>query len=106
METYINAVIITKDHIWQEGDTTPSRHGKSWTKEQVQINAGEDIPIPFKGNIKFKLFDDDEILYYEGWLLDDEECLAQQFILQWAMHDAGCTIIKVQREGTWVQEID
>lgn len=55
----------------------------------------------------FKLYDDDGELYYEGWLLNDDECLVQQFVLAWAEADSGCTVIKVKaHHGVgFVQEI-
>ncbi len=55
---------------------------------------------------RFKLYDDDGELYYEGWLYNDLGCLVQQFVLKWAEADSGCTTIKVQKPDlTWVQEI-
>lgn len=54
---------------------------------------------------EFKLYDDDNELYYTGWLKDDDEALVQQFVLAWAMADSGCTTIKVKVDGEWVQII-
>lgn len=56
---------------------------------------------------KFRLYDDDEILYYSGWLKNDTDCMVQQFVLAWAMADSGCTIIKIFHpiSNTWIQEI-
>lgn len=57
-------------------------------------------------NTKFRLYDDDDELYYSGWLKNDEgELLVQQFVLGWAMADSGCTYIKIEHNGEWVQEI-
>jgi len=55
---------------------------------------------------RFRLYDDDGELYYSGWLLDDDgELLVQQWVLAWGMAYAGCTTIKVFKNGKWVQEI-
>lgn len=53
----------------------------------------------------FRLYDDDNELYYSGWLKDDHEALVQQFVLSWAMADSGCTRIDVKKNGEWVTEI-
>ena len=37
----------------------------------------------------FRLYDDDDILYYEGYSNDDNSFLP----LEWAMYDSGCTRI-------------
>tara|TARA_R110000803_G_scaffold10308_6_gene31713 strand:- start:6939 stop:7217 length:279 start_codon:yes stop_codon:yes gene_type:complete len=43
-------------------------------------------------NVFFKLYDDDDTLYYSGYLHEDEE---DEFApLDWAMADSGCTDIK------------
>ena len=55
--------------------------------------------------IRFRLLDDDKIVYYGGWLHDDRDCMNQSDALAFGMHDAGCTEIQVKREGKWVTEI-
>ncbi len=49
-------------------------------------------------NLFFKLYDDDDILYYSGYLHEDEE---DEFApLDWAMNEAGCTRIDVRNPTT------
>lgn len=60
--------------------------------------------------VKFKMYDDDGELYYEGELHDDADCMNQSAALRWGESNAGCTTIKVFREGSesgdrWIQEI-
>lgn len=90
---------ITKDHLWEEGDSLPSREGSSGN---VDID-GEILPVGL--DMAFRLYDDDGELYYEGLLQDDDECLNQIEALRFGNHDAGCTRIEVLRGGQWVQEI-
>jgi len=73
----------------------------------IEKVLGLDDSIP-NGNlptVKFKLFDDDGSLMYEGELSDDDECENQSAALRWGETMAGCTTIKVERNGTFVQEI-
>jgi hypothetical protein len=58
-----------------------------------------------KETVRFRLLDDDGEVYYGGWLHDDGECLNQESALSYGMHDAGCTVVEVKRDGSWVQEI-
>jgi len=57
------------------------------------------------GYTRFKLYDGDDELYYEGWLFNDTGCFVQQFVLRWAEADSSCTTIEVLLDGKWVQEI-
>ena len=58
--------------------------------------------LPF---VRFKLFDDDGELYYSGALSDDDAGENQMAALRWGETMAGCTTIKVERGGKFVQEI-
>lgn len=62
---------------------------------------GMELKLFGKGTIPkyFKLYDDDDILYYEGMFWDDEWCNNQSELLNWAMSDSGCTAIKVREKG-------
>lgn len=55
------------------------------------------ITADTEGAERFKLFDDDGVLYYEGWLIDDDECpwfeSAWESAWNWASNDSGCTAI-------------
>ena len=65
-----------------------------------------DVPDwPEQGLVKFRLYDDDDECYYEGWLHDDESCENQENALKWGEGDSGCTTIRVKRDGAWEIEI-
>jgi len=49
---------------------------------------------------KFKLFDDDGILYYEGRASNQSNESAFD-PLEWAMGDSGCTEIQYLNNGRW-----
>lgn len=55
--------------------------------------------------VRFRLWDDDGELYYSGVLNDDDDCVSQQAALEWGEVMAGATVIKVLRDGEWIQEI-
>lgn len=51
-------------------------------------------------NKEFRLYDDDDILYYSGLLFEDAEDEFEP--LDWAMNDSGCTRIDyLNEEGEW-----
>lgn len=88
--------VIQHDHLARDFAGLDSRVGK-YDNEPSLPNEGEEVA--------FLLFDDDGELYYSGWLNDDPDCANQSAALKWAAADAGCTTIKVLRDGKWVQEI-
>jgi hypothetical protein len=51
--------------------------------------------------VEFRLFDDDDILYFTGYmtqkLFDDDPFTP----LDWAMDDSGCTSMKIKENGSW-----
>lgn len=50
--------------------------------------------------INFRIYDDDDILYFEGWM---HEGIEDDFApLNWAMADSGATRIDLQENGKWV----
>lgn len=68
--------------------------------------AGLSDEIPDEGDlIRFRLFDDDGQLMYEGRLHDDDECANQSAALRFGEADVGATRIEVYRDGAWRQEI-
>ena len=78
----------------------------------IERAAGLDDSLPaLVADVKFRLYDDDDELCYEGVLHDDDECINQQAALRWGESNAGCTTIKVwktlppTRGFAWVQEI-
>lgn len=80
----------------------------TYAMERVLMGVtGETDEIPAFGLpfVRFQLFDDDGELYYSGALSDDDECVNQSAALRWGEAEAGCTTIKVERNGKFVQEI-
>lgn len=104
---------LTHDHLDNKKDElefTYEGFARFWAAQLFADNVDELGLSPEKleqlPDTKFKLYDDDNELYYSGWLKDDGgELLVQQFVLAWAMADSGCTSIKTERNGEWVQEI-
>ena len=105
--------LITKDHIHLESDELPSRVGYHEEHSRISSYAAwmgdKSEPLPgwpeHTKLVKFRLYDDDNECYYEGWLHDDESCENQENALKWAEGDSGCTMIRVKRNGKWVLEI-
>lgn len=64
-----------------------------------------EIPAFGLSFVNFKLFDDDGNLLYSGALSDDDECANQSAVLRWGETMAGATVVKVERNGQYVQEI-
>lgn len=59
----------------------------------------EEIKLAKKNGMDsyFKLYDDDDILYYSGYY--NEETLDEEMeVLDWAMNDSGCTRMDVRNE--------
>jgi hypothetical protein len=84
---------ITKDHLYDGEYFKDSREG---------VKAGN----PDHGNfaiIKFRAYDDDDELYYEGEVFDNEESLESVF--DWTQKDAGVTRLDVKVLGEWTVEI-
>ena len=105
--------MITKDHVHREGDELQSRVGYHEEHSRISFVAltmgAQSEPLPdwesSRGLVKFRLYDDDNECYYEGWLHDDNSCENQENALKWAEGDSGCTIIRVKRNGKWILEI-
>lgn len=91
---------IDKDHIKDKDE-----EGREGVSGETWNDFGGSFDLPKGPKTRFKMYDDDGELYYEGWLHNDDECLNQLAALSYAKRDAGCTTIKVLIEGRWVQEI-
>lgn len=93
---------ITKNHV-TEGYTPTIGQMPRYGIERAM---GEDDSLPRVSKcVDFRMYDDDGELYYEGLLDDDDECVNQIAALRFGEADAGCTTIRVKRNGEWVQEI-
>jgi hypothetical protein len=55
----------------------------------------------------FMLYDDDDNLYYDGYILEDEDSDYDSLFdpLDWATYNAGCTYIKYRNQKTGKMEI-
>ena len=97
-ETYADAGaawIITKDHI------EPGEHSAVGTAGPRTMEARGSWP----SEVEFQLLDDDGELYYSGVLHDDPGCVSQEAAVEWGETYAGAVVIRVLRDGEWVQEI-
>lgn len=95
---------IERDYInGGPGDPTPSRVGRT-----IHLNpiACDDDKVNAAPVVRFRILDDDDVVYYGGWLNDDDECLNQISVGEWAMRDAGATVVQVKRKGVWTTEVD
>lgn len=79
---------IDKDHL---EDAIPK--GKPWRFEGMRPEA------EWSNVTRFRLYDDDGILYFSGSLEDDDQADTQYEVLKWAERDSGCTSIKVYVKG-------
>jgi hypothetical protein len=103
---------LTHDHLEKkkgELEFTYEGFARFWSGQIFGLEFGSEVfalDLAQLPETKFKLYDDDDELYYSGWLKNDEaELMVQQFVLAWAMADSGCTYIKIEYNGEWVQEI-
>ena len=108
---------ITTDHLWEKWNNEGGEYNsishkgkefhyeamKDWWGWEDQCLTLADLPAT---KTEFKLYDDDYELYYSGWLLNDDWCTVQQFVLRWAEADSGCTHILINHPSAgFVQEI-
>jgi len=85
---------ITEDLLWEPTDSWPTRVGTS------RSDHGEN---GIANAVEVRLLDDDRIHYYTAVCEDTEESLTDLF--QWAMRDAGVTILQMKKNGKWEDEI-
>jgi hypothetical protein len=93
--------MIDRDYLFKKGDDPElDRRGTKWTGEYVEDI--HDAP-----RVRFRCKDDDGIIYFGGWLRNDDACKVQSKVLEWTQRDAGCTTIEVKDPDTneWVQDI-
>ena len=82
--------VITKDHTEKQGDKA-SLVGKIYTTEDEHLNINK--------TEKFRLYDGDNHLYYEGFAFIDEAHDETGFEpLDWGTAYAGCTHIEYWNE--------
>ena len=95
------AWVILVDYISDEEDNENGLNAQGTMGPSSMLPPSEWI-----NNITpFRLYDDDDILYFEGILNNDPDCASQTAALEWGGSFAGCSIIRVHRCGKWVQEI-
>lgn len=85
--------MITKDLIFDPKWDERTRVG--FNNFNGTLDVEKELPV------KFRLLDDDKIVYYEGQMAkcDTEAIFAP---LDWAMNDAGCTELQIFEKGSWV----
>ena len=100
---------IDRDYINQQEAKDPhspisSRVGLEWDHESLPTYLEQTLEcIP---KVRFRTKDDDGVIYYGGWLLNDDHAYVQYIVQRWTERDAGCTIIEVKApDGKWYQEI-
>lgn len=97
-------ILVARDHLDGEKMSLEIHECPQYALERI-LGIDPSLPafgLPF---VRFQLFDDDGELYYSGALSDDDECENQSAALRWGEAMAGCTTIKVERQGKYVQEI-
>ena len=101
--------MVDRDYLWQKWNKEGGEHGNTdrrgtvWTAG-VDLNVVDAIKSP---KVRFRCLDDDGVVYYGGWLYDDDMSEVQFAVLDWAKYDAGCTTIEVKDSSTneWRQDI-
>lgn len=88
---------IDKDYLSNESTDGFNRVGHEFN---VLNDLSADTP-----KVRFRCLDDDGIVYYVGWLLNDPAGEVQLKVLRWCLSDAGCTKILVYVGEEWVAEI-
>lgn len=99
---------IDRDYLYDGKDSIPNHVGTHWTSgtvmEHMDLGQVDTDYFPTE-QTRFRLLDDDDEVYYEGWLLNDWECAVQITVLSWGTYDSGCTTIEVKKNDEWVREI-
>lgn len=87
--------MITIDYIGEPGDTDVGKGQGIGNAPTLARDLFKLLPF------RFRLYDDDGIMYYEG-RSDDRDSEAAFLPLDWAMAHAGCTRIDyLQDNGAW-----
>ena len=68
--------------------------------ENMSVDAAKELLKDGRG-LKFKLYDDDKNLDYEGRMVGDFEGVGDFDPLDWAMGRVGSTGMKIYDEGKW-----
>jgi hypothetical protein len=89
--------IITKDYIASADFNDRPQVGR--------VSAYWDEHKQKAATTPFRLYDGDDDCYYQGLLINGDYCESQFDALRWGEAFAGCTTIKVKRDGKWEQDI-
>ena len=88
---YDYGFIVTKSHI---GGKMPFVGPRDIPKEMEEaLHSGQ--------GLAFKMYDDDDELYYEGKFVGDETQIMSP-LFDYGMPNAGCTYMKYNIDGKWV----
>ena len=102
----LNIKVAQIDRHYEYSPDEVSVIGTQWTvKELLKFSEYDpNEPLPTE-EIRFRLLDDDDNVYYGGWLLNDSGCAVQSIVLEWGTYYAGCTTIEVKKNDEWFREI-
>ena len=91
------AWMITKDHITREGSNAAGLVGPSGTTIEaikalnaISVIAIEELPLNCEA---FRMYDDDNTLYYEGLIIGDRDTDGFEPLDDYGEPGAGCTRI-------------
>lgn len=93
---------IDRDYI-NLRDSEYNRVGKEFELNGLGFESV--FPNGLTTKIRFRVLDDDDIVYYGGWLYNDLECEVQQHVIEWAERDAGAVKIQIWTDEGWIYEI-
>lgn len=97
------AWIITKDHLYKDGDAPNGTLGS--LDKSAQGTLGPSNPLTESGHKittngeHFRMLDDNRELYYEGFIIGDYDGFEP--LDDFGTPDSGCTIIQYKGHGTW-----
>ena len=96
------AWIIDVDHIENNEThvTGPSNADSQLLNELINSPARTVVEGTGKNIKKFKMYDDDNELYYSGRIIGDYDCLEP--LDDFGTPNAGCTEIQVLEDGKWI----
>jgi hypothetical protein len=99
---------ITKDHIKEEGEPEGSYQNARTIVGPRNATLSHEEIVAHKDGQKFRLYDDDGNLYYDGVLVDceDDEDYGDEGIFrplnEFGTPNAGAVILKVKEGRKWV----
>jgi hypothetical protein len=90
--------VITKDEIFSANKEIATERSAVGTIGPSTCTKSAQEIINHPKSVKFRMKDDDGVIYYEGFLIGDEFAPLDDF----GEPNAGCTSIEVFEHGKWV----